>query len=161
MLGIDKEFKDRIEGIEWFENCGDYDNLDLGFDVKIAKNKEIAIRSFNSLHWGNTCLDKRGDFTVFLFLNHGDDYDKWNEIVEEVNDKYMVTIDKAILPAMKRNNLSEELFNEIHNIICIEYMLNYYSEFGYNESDFWDKLLIIFENGYLPCGWRKNEFLIY
>ena len=40
MLGITKDFAERIDSCNWLKNCGSYDRIDFEFPVSIAKSRD-------------------------------------------------------------------------------------------------------------------------
>ena len=64
MLGITKDFAERIDSCNWLKNCGSYDRIDFEFPVSIAKSRDEAMRSITTIHWENACIDARGDFDL-------------------------------------------------------------------------------------------------
>jgi hypothetical protein len=66
------------------------------------------------------------------------------------------------------NNVDTKLNeNELDNNIRIDIQFNVLTLLmleKYNfvfESDFFKKMLEIYLNGHIPCGWKNNHFLVY
>ena len=165
MLKFKDDFLTRVESCEWLSRCGQYDDLTFDFPVRIIKDKKTAIRSIRSLDWENTYLERRGDFTVFLHLNHNKEYNQfWNVVVGNVKESYMENISTKVGEVLKKLDFPEIALDYIKSNVIMQFMLNFYSDFGY-EDPFWTQMFEIYMAGYLPCGWsgdaESGEFLIY
>lgn len=165
MLGFNEEFLKKINTCAWLKNCGQYNDLTFDFTVKIVKDKKTAVRSIRSLDWGNICLERDGDFSVFLHLNHNKEYNQfWNVVVEKVKESYMEDISTKIVKLLRKLDLPEFVLDDMRANIITQFMLNFYSDFGY-EDPFWTQMFEIYMAGYLPCGWsgdaESGEFFIY
>ena len=104
-------------------------------NIPITQLKTVkeAEKNINSLKWENFVLDKRGDFTVYLFKNHGDIYKHWNELVDSVKEE--------IIPQIKES---------LDNLIAE----------GQPESTFFDDLYALYQAGYIPCGFAKGCYKV-
>lgn len=60
------------------------------------KSVKEAEKNINSLKWENFVLDKRGDFTVYLFKNHSDIYKHWNELANNAKEEIIPQIEKSL-----------------------------------------------------------------
>ena len=165
MLEFKDDFLTRVESCEWLCHCGQYDDLMFDFPVRIIKDKKTAIKSICSLDGENICLEHDGDFTVFLHLNHNKEYNQfWNVIVKNVKEVYIENIMDKVHKALSERDLTEDVATDVKSNLITLFMLNFYSDFGYDDP-FWKQMFEIYMAGYLPCGWTGNsesgEFIIY
>ena len=165
MLEFNKEFLKEINACKWLKNCGNYEDLAFDFPVQIAKNKKNAIKSIRSVDWENTCLERRGNFTVFLHLNHNKEYRNfWNLTTKKVREQYLPDLVEKLSISCEQLDLPEAVLTDIRFNMITQFMLNFYSDFGYDDP-FWKQMFEIYMAGYLPCGWTGNsesgEFIIY
>lgn len=64
-MTLEKEFIEQILDCQWLQRCGQIDNL--GFDVEYLNNTRDVEKNINATKWENICLDRKGDFTTYLF----------------------------------------------------------------------------------------------
>ena len=165
MLEFKKDFIERIYSCNWIGNCGTYEYSSFRFNVQVMPSANKAIKSIQSLDWGNTCLETRNEFTFFLHINHNEEYRKlWNVMTADIRQNHLPCITEKIRMNIKKVNLTEAVINDIEFNVITLFMLNFYSDFGYDDP-FWKQMFEIYMAGYLPCGWTGNsesgEFLIY
>lgn len=79
-MELKQDFIEKIANCNWFENCGHQDFK--RFEVVYMKNKQEAVERISSMKWERVCLEKQGDFTVFLCNNYREQYQKWNDEVK-------------------------------------------------------------------------------
>lgn len=160
---IHKQMISRLNSIPWFQSCGQ--KSDLGYAVSIAESSEI-IKNISSLKWGNTILEHRGNFTVRLFKEFREEYNRyWNLAVNECKEKYMPELTYQWSFALKKHELDiQEIIADIQfNVLCIIVIDAYKNCIPM--PDFFVHMLEIYESGHLPCGWKgkkeKGCFLLY
>lgn len=159
---LEKEFVESILNCQWLQRCGQIDSL--GFEVEYLDNKKEVEKNINSVKWENICLDKKGDFTTYLFKNHKADYNKyWNVEVETIKEQYLSKITEKVNMALTNSGLSVDILDDINMNLLSIFMLEYYSE--YYSCDFYNKMLKIYLAGHLPCGWigeyPDGKFIVY
>lgn len=109
-------------------------------------------------------MDKKGDFTTYLFKNHKAEYNKyWNDEVETIKEQYLSKITEKVNMALINSGLSVDILDDINMNLLSIFMLEYYSE--YYSCDFYNKMLKIYLAGHLPCGWigeyPDGKFIVY
>ena len=161
-MTLEKEFVESILNCQWLQRCGQKDSL--GFEVEYLDNKKEVEKNINSVKWENICLDKKGDFTTYLFKNHKAEYNKyWNDEVETIKEQYLSKITEKVNMALTNSGLSVDILDDINMNLLSIFMLEYYSE--YYSCDFYNKMLKIYLAGHLPCGWigeyPDGKFIVY
>lgn len=161
-MEIRKEFIDKMLDCPWLQSCGNKDKLEL--DVEYLNSWKEAEKKISYSKWENLCIDRHGDLTVFLCLNHGEEYNKyWNEKVGIIKENYISIIEDKINPILLGNILSNKILNNMKWNILSLFMLEFYSEFY--TSEFYEDMLKIYLAGHLPCGWSgkypKGKFIVY
>lgn len=159
---LEKEFVKKILDCQWLQRCGKTDNL--GFDVEYLSSKRDAEKNINATKWENMCLERKGDFTTYLLKNHKDEYNKyWNDEVRMIKEQYISRISEKVNIVLTNSGFSVSILDDIKMNILSIFMLEYYSE--YYSSDFYNRMLVIYLAGHLPCGWMgeypNGKFIVY
>lgn len=147
-MEINKIVATQILQMELLSNIGkQYKNYS---NFKSMKQVE---KSINSVKWENICLEERNKVTGFLAVNFPDEYNKyWNMLVEEIKQNVIPIIEKKLDILLEENRITvlikQSILFDIVNIIMVR------SYEKYIQSDFYDRMLAIYENGHLPCGWE-------
>ena len=161
-MEIKNEFIEQLLNCKWLQNCGKQE--DLGFEVEYVKTKKQLKKLISSIRWENVCLEAEGDFTAYLHINHKEDYNKyWNDVVMMIKREYINTIAENIMNALDDFEGKDDIIIDMKANIVSLFMLQFYSE--YYNSDFYDKMLKIYLEGHIPCGWNgeypEGKFLVY
>lgn len=162
VMNLSKEFIDNMLNCPWLQMCGQKEKLD--FAVEYLNSEEKVQKSINSTKWENLCLDQMGDFTAYLSRNYREEYNKnWNEKVRMIKKEYIPRISNDIERVLLNNKLSFDILDDVKMNILSLFMLEYYSD--YYTSEFYNKMLIIYMKGHLPCGWSgkypTGKFKVY
>lgn len=125
------------------------------------KTVKEAEKNINSLKWENFVLDKRGDFTVYLFKNHGDIYKHWNELVDSVKEEIIPEIEARLDKLIADSKLLAPMKSQIEfDIIGLAIYLTIKKELPQAESTFFDDLYALYQAGYIPCGFAKGGYKV-
>lgn len=125
------------------------------------KTVKEAEKNINSLKWENFVLDKRGDFTVYLFKNHGDIYKHWNELVDSVKEEIIPEIEARLDNLIAESKLVASMKDQIKfDIISLAIYLTIKKELPQAESTFFDDLHALYQAGYIPCGFAKGCYKV-
>lgn len=160
---IKENFIEEITSCKWFMNCGVHNSFIFDFKVDFSNDKSTAIKSIKGHQWENLCLNKQGDLTSFLCINHPEKYQQWNSVVTMVKNNYMTRLMSKVESMLSKQGFDKKaLLNVQWNVLSL-FMANYYSD--YYKDNFYEKMLKIYLSGYLPCGWTINDgegrFLVY
>ena len=125
------------------------------------KTVKEAEKNINSLKWENFVLDKRGDFTVYLFKNHGDIYKHWNELVDSVKEEIIPEIEARLDNLIAESKLVASMKDQIKfDIISLAIYLTIKKKLPQAESTFFDDLYALYQAGYIPCGFAKGCYKV-
>ena len=126
--------------------------------LKMVKEAE---KNINSLKWENFVLDKRGDFTVYLFKNHGDIYKHWNELANNAKEEIIPEIEARLAKLIADSKLLASMKSQIEfDIIGLAIYLTIKKELPQAESTFFDDLYALYQAGYIPCGFAKGCYKV-
>lgn len=161
-MNLGKEFIDNMMTCPWLQMCGQKERLE--FDVEYLNSEEEVQKSINSTKWENLCLDQMGDFTAYLSRNYREEYNKnWNEKVKMIKKDYISRISNDIEQVLLNKKFSFDIIDDVKMNVLSLFMLEYYSD--YYTSGFYNKMLIIYMKGHLPCGWfgeyPTGKFKVY
>ncbi|WP_061909198.1 hypothetical protein [Streptococcus cristatus] len=125
------------------------------------KTVKEAEKNINSLKWENFVLDKRGDYTVYLFKNHSDIYKHWNELVDSVKEEIIPEIEARLDNLIAESKLVASMKDQIKfDIIGIARYLTIKNVVPQAESTFYDDLYALYQAGYIPCGYTKGCYKV-
>lgn len=125
------------------------------------KTVKEAEKNINSLKWENFVIDKRGDFTVYLFKNHGDIYKHWNELVDSVKEEIIPEIEARLAKLIADSKLLASMKSQIEfDIIGLAIYLTIKKELPQAESTFFDDMYALYQAGYIPCGFAKGCYKV-
>ena len=162
-MELKQDIIEKMVNCNWFENCGNQ-KFD-GFEVVFMKDRQEAVERISSLKWERVCLQKSNDVTVYLHKNYTEQYQKWNDVVDEIKAIYLDEIMKKVTIGLtKKELLLNAVLNDVtYNIVTL-LVLNYYSEY-YTMDLFRQHMLELYMCGYLPCGWfgglKEGKFKVY
>ena len=132
-------------------------------NIPITQLKTVkeAEKNINSLKWENFVLDKRGDFTVYLFKNHSDIYKHWNELVDSVKEEIIPEIEARLDNLIEESKLLASMKDQIKfDIVGLAIYLTIKKEIPQAESTFFDDLYALYQAGYIPCGFAKGCYKV-
>ena len=125
------------------------------------KTVKEAEKNINSLKWENFVLDKRGDYTVYLFKNHSDIYKHWNELVDSVKEEIIPEIEARLDNLIAERKLVASMKDQIKfDIVGLAIYLTIKKELPQAESTFFDDLYALYQAGYIPCGFAKGCYKV-
>lgn len=159
-MEISNDLKNKLYQCNWLENCSTTENADYHFEVVFTNNPKKAVKGITSVKWEKFCLEKRGDFTAYLFQNHRQEYNElWNKTVREIKSSIFPPIESKIKAVLENRDLPEDILHDIlFNLITI-LMIDFYScDF---KTEFFDNLLIVYLSGHLPCGMEGEKLIVY
>ena len=132
-------------------------------NIPITQLKTVkeAEKNINSLKWENFVLDKRGDYTVYLFKNHSDIYKHWNELVDSVKEEIIPEIEARLDKLIAESKLVASMKDQIEfDFIGLAIYLTIKKEIPQAESTFFDDLYALYQAGYIPCGYTKGYYKV-
>ena len=134
---------------------------ETGLPITQLKTVKEAEKNINSLKWENFVLDKRGDFTVYLFKNHSDIYKHWNELANNAKEEIIPEIEARLDNLITEGKLVASMKDQIEfDIIGLALYLTIKKEIPQAESKFYDDLYALYQAGYIPCGFAKGCYKV-
>ena len=130
-----------LKRIDWFTQCG------IGSDL----DKEAALDAMGSPKWEDFTLERRNDITAHLANAHSHREREWNKVAKGV----IAFTEEHVFPRMTKASIergfSEAAIHQIEWDIASFIQEEVYASWGVPR--FFDKLIEIYRDGYLPCGW--------
>lgn len=153
-MKLDKKTIDLLLNCNWLSKCSAKDSK-FSFDLDIISDIGKVSPLLFSDDWENVRFDARGEVTEFLSRNHPKAYNSfWNKGVQSIRTHVIPKVEPIIIERIKCLNLDEKVYAYMRmDIINIAMVLSY-SE--YTHSEFYEKLLEVYLNGHLPCGWNGS-----
>ena len=125
------------------------------------KTVKEAEKNINSLKWENFVLDKRGDFTVYLFKNHSDIHKHWNSLGISAKEEIIPQIKESLDNLIAEGQLVASMKDQIEfDFIGLAIYLTIKKELPQAESTFFDDLYALYQAGYIPCGFAKGLYKV-
>lgn len=149
---------------DWLKNCGKPPEEIEGVRCLFITDKAQIEKNFKSIKWGNICLEARNDVTFHLFRYHPNVYHKvWNSLVDKVKEELLPKVVDTISERIALLELPSITLDYVQfDIVNIALVLSYAD---YCKSPFYEKMLLIYRAGRLPCGWGgkypKGTFQVY
>lgn len=162
-MKLDKEIKDRLLKIDWLNNCGRHDILELSNEYSYIKKTAEIEKMIDGVKWANRCMNARNELTSFLSLHYIDRYHYWNPMVDEAKDDVIANVCQMIMERCEDLKMPLKIVDYIKmDIVNIALTYSYKK---YYESAFFVDMLKIYESGHLPCGWlgsyKSGKFKVY
>ena len=132
-------------------------------NAPVSNDLEQIEESARGIEWENMRLQKVGDLTVFLTINHRDLFRCWNEMVKQAKEKVLPHIEKRLDRLLHEKKITQAIAVAVrYDIVCI-IMVETYSR--YFKSDFYEMLKDVYLAGYFPYGWAgaypEGKMLVY
>lgn len=166
-MELHAEIVRRLGEIDWFRGCGTQPPSDLPFHVKPAPDAATAIQSALGSLWRDARTEAQGDLTAYLAKNHPEADCFWNELSTRARERIQGEVMPIVNEALGRIS-AESLWDVVLldlNRIAIH---SAYRKRFRRLPDFYERLLIVYERGHLPCGWvgdfdswPEGQLLVY
>lgn len=156
-MELNKNLIDEVLAINWFENCGNSDKTVLNMDCVIINEINKVEKNLNACRWENICLEACNQLTSYLVKNNPQAYNTfWNVGVREIKSSVLPNVinkiqDKCIELCLPENTIDYVKMDIVSMIMVLSYR-------EYFQSNFYEEMLLIYKNGFFPCGW-KGKFL--
>ena len=130
--------------------------------IKQIKKLQEAEKNINSLKWENFVLEKDGDFSVYLFINHSDIYKHWNSLANNAKEEIIPEIEARLDNLVGEGKLVASMKDQIlFDIIGLAIYLTIKKEVPQVESRFFDDLYALYQAGYIPCGYAGGQYKVF
>ena len=125
------------------------------------KTVKEAEKNINSLKWENFVLEKDGDFSVYLFINHSDIYKHWNSLANNAKEEIIPEIEARLDNLIAESKLVASMKDQIKfDIVGLAIYLTIKNVVPQTESIFFDDLYALYQAGYIPCGYTKGHYKV-
>jgi len=125
------------------------------------KTVKDAEKSINSLKWENYCLDKRGDFTSYLFKFEDEIYSHWNQLIDSADELVIPAIKKKLNHLVSSGKLAESMLTTIEfDILGLAVYLTIKAECPTVDSAYYNDIYELYQAGYIPCGYAKGCYKV-
>lgn len=152
---IEESIKDiitRLNNIKWFENC-EKGNAISKYEISYAKNIDSVIKHCSSTRWANLILERRQIVSSYLTVYRVNTLYKWNEVVLEIKKNVIpILLQKVEEKWREKYDVSDKIIMNIRSDMVRIIALYVFRE--YKIDPFHEEILNIYEQGYLPCGWK-------
>lgn len=157
------EIQIKLFNCAWLQKCGDKEEKFDKFSFIWAKDLSDVKKNIESVKWENVILEESNEFRYFLSENYPVAYDKWNEELEKIKERYMPEILSNIQRVINDRNFPESILIDIRYVLNFIYLGDFYSDLYH--SELLDNILNIYLSGHLPCGYKgrygKGSIIIY
>jgi len=154
-MKLDPNFYNYLQGISWFSNCGLQVATEVGCPVIWLSTKEEAQAALESNPWTDARTEAQGDLTGYLAKYQYSSYGgHWNNLAKESRAK----LEKELMPSIRERLQILGFGDSVASSVLLD--LNRAAlEATYRKAfskvpSFFEKLLKVYENGHLPCGWE-------
>jgi hypothetical protein len=152
LMELDAEVFCRFGRINWLSRCGFEPPNDLPFRVQRASDIAAAIECALSSIWQDAGTEAQGDLSAYLAKHHAEADCYWNDLSRRARERIQNEIMPTIIEAIGR--ISAEALSDVIlldlNRIAIQ---STYAKRFKRIPDFYQRLLVVYERGHLPCGW--------
>ena len=153
MLPFDPAVVARIEGINWFSECGRPAPLPLFRGILWVDNWREARRWYDGWPWRNTTIEASNCLRRFLHGRYDNEYSEWNRICDEANK----ILDRVVFPVTsefaRRHGLERIVVECVGTDMRMSLVESAYAKFR-PPRFFTTVLLPLYEHGHFPCGWE-------
>ncbi len=148
---------------DWLSRCGDREEIYQNFRFIWAQSLSEAEEKINSVRWENIVGEEKNEIWAFLMEHHPDAFEKWNEELARIKEKYVPDIMAAVKDAVTEKNLPESFILDIECNVTMVFIFDFYSELY--QCDLMNNILEIYLSGHLPCGYKgrfqKGKVIVY
>ncbi|MEJ2884264.1 hypothetical protein [Pedobacter sp. GR22-6] len=151
-----------LEKISWFANTGNFSKeISPGIAIKYIENEAQLIKNLNSNKWANFILYAKNRLSYYIKSFHPAEAKGWNDLAKAAQGWY-AQIDPIIKTAAADHHLLPQALPFVKAILISNYIEQYYyTNLSQEIPLHFDKIIQIFSEGHIPCGWEgkmpKNE----
>ncbi|MFO0811059.1 MAG: hypothetical protein U0746_20710 [Gemmataceae bacterium] len=149
-----QEIYRRFSTISWFSHCGGPVSGGFAFPIVQVTTVEEAIKNALSDLWADARTEAQGELTGYLAKKHRDAYGgHWNRLAKASCDQTQKEIMPGVTSALDKVGAASLAEGVLLDLVRIALYSTYTQRFR-GLPDFFGKLLVVYEKGYLPCGWE-------
>ena len=129
--------------------------------ITLLKTLKDAEKSMNSMKWENFSLDKKGDFTAYLFNYEKEIYKNWNDLVDDAKEKITPYIDLKLTKLVDGEKIAQSMLAQVKfDIMGLAIYLTIKIECPQVNSSYYNDLYALYKAGYIPCGYAKGSYKV-
>lgn len=155
-MDLDLEIYTNLKGIEWFARCGVEPPDQFDFETDYVGTLANALTGVESAQWEDARTEAQGDLTGYLAKNHSDLYGgHWNRLARASRRRIQTEIMPGVSQALRHlgaEQISDSVLLDL-NRIALQWS---YQRRCAAMPDFFSKLLRVYANSRLPCGWSGH-----
>lgn len=167
-IELNSEIYASMSAIKWFVHCGMEPPVDLPFRIQQAPDVGVAIEAALDPSWQDAGTAAQGELTGYLAKTDYDVYGtSWNRLAHASRDKMQREIMPAVTDGLARISaevLSDAVLLDLNRIAIQSAFRKRFKR----TPDFYQRLLVVYERGHLPCGWvgdldswPEGELVVY
>lgn len=155
-MEIDTKVSERLLSIDFLKGRKDRN------DIMLIKNLQAALKAINSIRWENLSLEKSGDLTTWLHFNNQSLLREWNSLVDSATQGILPPVRRKLKQLVATGELDEGMLSQIEfDFISMAVYLTLRQIDSNIRSQFYDDLLSLYEDGYIPCGMTKGIYKVF
>lgn len=155
-MELDLDVYQKMRAVNWFSQCGLEPSNELPFQFQRATDVDAAIASACASGWRDAGTAAQGELTRYLAkTDYGVYGTNWNRLARDSRER----MEKEVMPGVREAlaGIAAEVLSDVVlldlNRIAIR---SAFSKQFRRIPDFYQGLLVVYENGHLPCGWIGN-----
>lgn len=153
---MDESFARELEGIRWFQSCGQPLPQSLPFPVAQVSGWSQALSLCSDQAWEDVTLEARNRLTEFLHTRHRDAYQQWNHIAAAAKSRIDAPVcDLIWRPFAERQGLGKAFTDAVSWDVLAAVMEHAYRDCS-GRPTFFLQLLQVYRTGHFPCGWSGD-----
>lgn len=153
-MKLDPNFYDEIGTIQWFVNCGNCVNLPT--HPLRAQSSEEALSFLGSPLWADVRTEAQGDLTGYLAKHHYTSYGGyWNNLAKESRARLEKDLMPKLISSLAAVGLPDITKDVMLDVNRAALEVSYAHRFP-KIPRFFSRLLDVYRNGHLPCGWTED-----
>ncbi|WP_155997492.1 hypothetical protein [Streptococcus ruminantium] len=154
-MKLSTNVKEKILAIDFLSH-----NKRPNVSIGVTKTLLTAEKSINSRKWENLVLEKVGDITSYLALNHPNLYQNWNMLVRDSKATVLPKLQLSLNYLVENGKLKDSMLAQIKfDILNLTLYYHFLENGSCPHFTFFDNLYEIYSSGYIPCG-RESIGLI-
>lgn len=153
-MKLDSKFYEDINSISWFVHCGSTETNHV--HQRCVQSREEALSLLYSPLWADVRTEAQGDLTGYLAKHHYTSYGGyWNNLAKESRARLEKELMPKLLPALTAAGLPDITKDVMLDINRAALEASYAHRFP-KSPRFFSRLLEVYKNGHLPCGWTED-----
>ena len=154
---VDTSIHRRLERVAWFGACGDASVPRLPFECQWVSDRAAALASLKSDVWMDARTEAQGDLTGYLAKHHYNAYGgHWNDMAKQSRALLEKTVAPMIGDALASRRLAQGLLPGVLLDLNRAILEASYRQRFPKVPAFFERLLLLYEAGRLPCGWNGS-----